>query len=131
MRFSNFLQGGFGARSTPAQAPAGPRAAESRGRWMAVAAALAVGAAVSAWPAIGSAQVVAPNVAVPFYAPADFAQGAYRDWYAPQSKAFAAEAAHWCPRCVRAATPRPGPLATRRWRLRARNGGAPSRPGTA
>lgn len=39
------------------------------------------------------AQTVPANVAVPFYTPPAFVQGAYRFWYAPRAQAFAAEAA--------------------------------------
>ncbi|MDQ3059989.1 MAG: imelysin family protein [Pseudomonadota bacterium] len=41
--------------------------------------------------AVSQAQTVAPNVAVPFYAPGHFMQGAYRDWYAPQAAGFATQ----------------------------------------
>ena len=42
--------------------------------------------------ALSQAQTVAPNVAVPFYTPGHFMQGAYRDWYAPQAADFATQA---------------------------------------
>ncbi|WP_431094598.1 imelysin family protein [Polaromonas aquatica] len=38
------------------------------------------------------AQIVAPNVAVPFYTAGDFMRSAYRFWYAPQAHAFAEQA---------------------------------------
>lgn len=43
--------------------------------------------------AAAPAQTVAPDVAVPFYKPGDFMEGAYRHWYAPQSADFAAQSA--------------------------------------
>lgn len=43
--------------------------------------------------ALSQAQTVAPHVAVPFYTPGHFMQGAYRDWYAPQAAGFATQAA--------------------------------------
>lgn len=38
---------------------------------------------------LAQAQVVAPNVALPFYSPSDFMQGVYRNWYAPSATEFA------------------------------------------
>lgn len=37
---------------------------------------------------LSQAQVIAPNVAVPFYTPGSFMQGVYRGWYAPQAVEF-------------------------------------------
>lgn len=53
----------------------------------------AVLALVGSAGALGQAQTVAPNVAVPFYTPGHFMQGAYRNWYAPQAADFAAKSA--------------------------------------
>lgn len=37
---------------------------------------------------LSQAQVIAPNVAVPFYTPGSFMRGVYRGWYAPQAAEF-------------------------------------------
>ena len=37
---------------------------------------------------LSQAQVIAPNVAMPFYTPGSFMQGVYRGWYAPQAVNF-------------------------------------------
>lgn len=52
---------------------------------------LALAVALSGFQA--GAQVVPPNVAVPFYTPPAFVQGVHRNWYAPRANAFATEAA--------------------------------------
>lgn len=41
---------------------------------------------------LAQAQMVAPNVAVPYYTPGSFMQGVYRGWYAPQAAEFAKQA---------------------------------------
>ncbi|MEY4882745.1 MAG: hypothetical protein RIS34_599 [Pseudomonadota bacterium] len=56
------------------------------GRWL-----LAVG--VASLGGLSQAQIVAPNVAVPFYTPGSFMQGAYQHWYAPQAADFSRQAA--------------------------------------
>ncbi len=38
---------------------------------------------------LSQAQVIASNVAIPFYTPGNFMQGIYRGWYAPQAAEFA------------------------------------------
>ncbi len=51
--------------------------------------------AAGAWllGSFAQAQTVAPNVAVPFYTPGNFMQGALRYWYAPQAADFARQSA--------------------------------------
>ena len=50
-------------------------------------------ATLAALCAIGQAQPVTSDVAVPYYTPGHFMQGAYQGWYVPQAAEFAAQSA--------------------------------------
>ena len=70
----------------------------------------------------GQAQVVAPNVAIPFYTPPAFMQGVHRDWYAPRAREFAAATAALQPaleRLCSATGPEPLREARLRWQAAA------------